>query len=328
MNINEIAKMAGVSRATVSRYLNDGYVSEEKREKIRAVIEQTGYRPSAQAQRLRTKQTKLIGVVIPKINSDSIGEMVAGIGDVLNRNGFMMVLADTSTQPEEELRYLSLFRDNQVDGVILIGTVLTRKHKALLKDYQVPVVILGQRLAGYSCVYQDDFQAARALTERMLAKAEKIGYIGVTQRDEAAGLARKKGFEEALKRFGRDCPAECRRESAFQIDSAYEQAASLFTENPDIDTVFCATDTIAVGLMIWLRERGISVPGQVQLAGIGDSIMGRVVEPRLATVHFDYRKSGEEAAGILIGHLGTEDAICREVKMGFRIVEGATVRSV
>lgn len=75
MTINEIAKLAGVSRATVSRYLNDGYVSDEKRERIKKVIKETGYVPSAQAQTMRTKKTRVIGVIIPRLNSDSIGGM-------------------------------------------------------------------------------------------------------------------------------------------------------------------------------------------------------------------------------------------------------------
>ena len=79
MNINEIAQLAGVSRATVSRYLNEGYVSAEKRERIRKVIRETGYHPSNSAQTLRSRKTNFIGVIIPKINSDSIGKMVAGI---------------------------------------------------------------------------------------------------------------------------------------------------------------------------------------------------------------------------------------------------------
>lgn len=79
MNINEIAELAGVSRATVSRYLNDGYVSEEKRAAIRKVIEDTGYRPSQQARNLRSKVTKLVGVIIPEIESGSVSQMVSGM---------------------------------------------------------------------------------------------------------------------------------------------------------------------------------------------------------------------------------------------------------
>ena len=101
MNINEIARLAGVSRATVSRYLNDGYVSDEKKAVIRKVIEETGYQPSSQAQMLRTKKTKLVGVIIPKINSDTVGRMVAGISDVLNRSGYQLLLANTDNNLEE-----------------------------------------------------------------------------------------------------------------------------------------------------------------------------------------------------------------------------------
>ena len=84
MNINEIAELAGVSRATVSRYLNDGYVSEEKRAAIRKVIEDTSYRPSQQARNLRSKVTKLVDVIIPEIESGSVSQMVSGISEVLS----------------------------------------------------------------------------------------------------------------------------------------------------------------------------------------------------------------------------------------------------
>lgn len=122
MNINEIARLAGVSRATVSRYLNKGYVSEEKKEIIRKVIEETGYQPSAQAQTLRTKKTSLVGVILPKINSDTISREVAGISDVLTARGYQLILANTNNNLDEELKYLSLF---------------TRKHKQMLKDIRI-----------------------------------------------------------------------------------------------------------------------------------------------------------------------------------------------
>lgn len=129
MNINEIAELAGVSRATVSRYFNDGYVSAQKREMIQRVIEETGYKPSAQAQMLRTKKTRQVGVIIPKINSESISRMVAGISMELKAAGFWLLLADTENEEREEVEYLKLFSQNQVDGIILVGTIVTPAHK-------------------------------------------------------------------------------------------------------------------------------------------------------------------------------------------------------
>ena len=93
MNIAEIAKMAGVSKAAVSRYLNNGYISEEKREAIRKVVEETGYRPSVQAQTLRTRKTRMIGVIVPKISSTSVARVVEGILSTLNERGYQMLLA-------------------------------------------------------------------------------------------------------------------------------------------------------------------------------------------------------------------------------------------
>ena len=148
MNISEIAKLAGVSSAAVSRYFNNGYISEEKKEAIRKVVEQTGYRPSIQAQTLRTKKTKMIGVIVPKIASASIGKIVEGVLSVLNESGYQMLLAVTQNDPKKELEYLSAFNDKQVDGVILVATIFTPEHKRMLKKSSVPVVIVGQHLSG------------------------------------------------------------------------------------------------------------------------------------------------------------------------------------
>ena len=223
MNINEIAKLAGVSRATVSRYLNEGYVSEEKKERIRAVIEKTGYQPSTQAQTLRTKKTRLVGVILPKINSDTVSRMVAGISDVLSKNGYQLLLANTNNDIAEELKYLNLFKDRQVDGILFIATILTARHKKLLKACQVPVVILGQHLDGYSCVYHDDYHAAEQITELLLEHGKVPGFIGVTTKDEAAGLNRKKGFEAAVRAKKLDCPPERMAEAQFTMESGYEK---------------------------------------------------------------------------------------------------------
>ena len=109
MDINEIARMAGVSRATVSRYLNDGYVSEEKRRQIKKVIDETGYQPSQRAQTLRTGKTKLVGVIIPKISSDSVGRMVQGMTRLLRERGYQMILANTDNDAKTEVDYIKLF---------------------------------------------------------------------------------------------------------------------------------------------------------------------------------------------------------------------------
>lgn len=326
MNINEIAKLSGVSRATVSRYLNDGYVSGEKRERIKKVIEETGYQPSSQAQTLRTKKTKLVGVILPKINSDTVSRMVAGISDVLSRNGYHLLLANTNNDIEEELKYLNIFKDNQVDGILFIATIFTPRHKRLLRECRVPLVILGQRLEGYSCVYHDDYHASKEITELLLEKGRVPGFIGVTSRDEAAGLSRRKGFEAALKGRKLPCGPERLLEGSFELESGYEKMKELIERLPQVDSVFCATDNIAIGAMLYLKEIGKKIPQDIQLAGTGDTPQSRIVTPRLSTVHFYYKTSGMEAASMLVEQMEKASTVNKELKMGYEIIPNASLR--
>ncbi|MDO5136378.1 MAG: LacI family DNA-binding transcriptional regulator [Eubacteriales bacterium] len=320
MNINEIARLSGVSRATVSRYLNNGYVSEEKKAVIRQVIEETGYQPSSQAQTLRTKKTKLVGVILPKINSDTISREVEGISSVLTAQGYQMILANTSNSLEEELKYLSLFKDNQVDGVIFLATMFTKKHKQMLKEYKVPIVILGQRLSGYPCIYQDDFQAAQMMMETLLETGRKAAYIGITCKDEAVGIQRKKGVEAAFAERRISLPKGCVEEGDFSIQAGYDAAKRLFERTPDIDTLMCATDTMAVGAMAYIKEIGLEIPRDVQVAGMGDGNLGSIVEPKLSTIRFSYRISGIEAAKLLAELIAYPEGVHKEIKMGCELV--------
>ncbi len=322
MNINQIAELAGVSRAAVSRYLNNGYVSQEKKERIRQVIEETDYQPSSQAQTLRTKKTKMIGVVLPKINSSSISRMVEGIGEVLSESGYQLLLANTNNSVKEELDYLHVFKGNYVDGILFIATAITPRHKKILKECKVPVVILGQHLKGYSCVYQDDFHAAEELAEILLDKCKKPCFIGVTQKDEAVGKSRRRGFEEALAEKHMSCKPEQFIEADFTMESGYRKMRELSEKVKDLDAVFCVTDSIAQGAMAYLKDSGESVPEQVKLTGMGDTPISKVIRPRLTTVHFHYRTCGREAAKMLLEQINNKGAeVCRELQMEYEIIE-------
>ncbi len=107
------------------RYLNGGYVSDEKKEQIKKVIDETGYQPSAQARMLRTKKACLIGVVVPKINSKSISRITARIEKVLSERNYQMLCAGTEQTPAKEIEYMRLFENYPVDGIILMGTMIT-----------------------------------------------------------------------------------------------------------------------------------------------------------------------------------------------------------
>ena len=324
MNIGKIAEMAGVSRAAVSRYFNNGYISEEKRERIRRVVEETGYRPSVQAQTLRTKKTKMIGVIVPKIASASIGKIVEGILSVINENGYQILLAVTQNDPKKELEYLDAVSEKQVDGVILLGTVFQAEHKKALKNLSVPVVIVGQQVQGYNCVFHDDYHAFYDLTKLFLERGRtKLGYIGAIQQDVAVGAQRYQAFRDAVNDMGHGEAADNFVTAAFSLQSGYEKAEELLAKCKDLDGLICATDTMAAGAVQCLREHNIKVPEQILVGGQGDAQMARVAIPSLITLHYSYEKSGEVAVEMLMEALAQkeEQTACREIKLGYYIVE-------
>ena len=321
MNIGDIAEMAGVSRAAVSRYLNNGYISEEKKERIRKAIEETGYKPSVMAQTLRTKKTRLVGVILPRIHSDSISSIVEGIGTRLNAGGYDMLLATTENDPSRELDFLRIFSNHRVDGVILLATVITKEHRKLLREMKVPVVLVGQSLSGVSCIYHDDLHAGEELTRLMLQSGRKhIGYIGVLKEDVAVGQHRREGYLSAMEAAGLAVTDAMTVTADFSVASGFDRMKQLLFQYPEVDGVIGATDSIALGAMNCLKAAGRRVPEDVAVAGFGDNRIARVTTPTLSTVHFHYKESGGTAAGKMIELMEGRAHATMEIRLGYEVI--------
>ncbi len=327
MNINDIARKAGVSRATVSRYLNDGYVSQEKRLLIARVIEETGYVPSRQAQTLRTGKTGIVGIVIPKISSYSVGLMVAGITTRLGEHGYQALLAATDNDERRELDYLSVFSErNQVDGIILFSTIFTPGHRRAIGSLSVPAVVLGQQIRGLNCVYHDDYHALYDITSSVVDADSHPVFIGFNEKDVSAGRMRRQGFVDACSDAGIEVPPEAFALGSFTTDSGYACAEQLLERCPGIDTIVCANDDMAFGAITCMREYGRRVPEDVQVTGVGDGSIASISFPSLTTVHFHYRASGEEAAQMLISAMEAGERVPRQLMMGYEVMRRASTR--
>ncbi len=322
MNISEFAKIAGVSKSAVSRYFNDGYLSDDKRELIEKAIEETGYSPSISAHSIKTRVTKLVGVIIPKLSSESISRVVEGISEVLNAEGYELLLVNTSNDSSKEISSLELFRNNRVDGVILLATMFSELHMSVLNKMRVPVVIAGQRLEGFNCVCHDDEGAAYALTKLMLDKGcRRPAMIGVTREDMAAGKARWDGFCKAVSEAGLEVPQRFAEVSKFDMESGYDRAKRILSRAKRPDCLFCATDTIAIGAMQYCREAGIRIPEDLMIASVGDTKSGRVAYTPLTTAHLHYKTEGSDAAEMLLLELKKHEPVGKSLRLDFEIIE-------
>ena len=320
MTIAQIAQRAGVSKTAVSHYLNNGYVSEEKKARIRAVIDETGYIPSRRAQDLRRGHSRTIGVVLPKIDSEPIGRVVAGISDVLERKDFQLLLANTGGQVSRELCYLDYFQNDQVDGILFIADRLTPRHRSAIAQGAVPVVVIGQKAEYASCVYHDEYASTRELTALLLRDGrERIAMLT----HHSIGGQYAWGFRDAVQTRGiGDSP--CILHTGMGIEDGYAACQTLLEQQPEVQAILCTADFTAVGVLKYLREQGKQVPEDIAVAGMGHSRLSELVAPRLTTVHYCYKTSGIEAAQMLLDILDREVDNCRQLQLPYRIVEQET----
>ena len=272
LNIIDIAKLAGVSKSTVSRYLNNGYVGAESREKIKKVIDETGFMPQSYAKSLRTGKTNLIGVIVPKISTETAPRVVQGITEVLSENNYDVLIANTNLSVEKEFEYLNIFKNNQVDGVIFMGTKITPKHKKIMDKLNVPIVVVAQYMDNYPCVYHDDFNAAKYMTEYLIGKGHKnIGFIGVYEEDRSVGLERENGYIAALKENNIEMDIENLKVGDFSYESGYKLANELINKKNTPTAIFAVTDNLAIAAIDCLKDKGLNIPKDVAVVSIGDT---------------------------------------------------------
>lgn len=322
MNISEFAKEAGVSVSAVSRYFNDGYLSDDKRALIEAAIERTGYVPSYSARTVRSKVTKLVGVILPKLSSESIARITEGIGEVLGEEGFELLLVNTSNDYNREISSLELFRQNRVDGVILLAGVITDLHRTLLAKMRVPTIIVGQKLKGFNCVCHNDLGASYHMTKLMLDKgAKRPAFIGANPEDMAAGKDRRVGFEKAVLDAGLIVDPKFCEIARFSMESGYEKAKHLLSGREKPDCLFCATDNIAAGAMKYCRENGIRIPEDLMIGAVGDSRFDNVLYVPLSSVHLHYKTAGREGANMLLAEMKKTSEVHRIVQLEYDIIE-------
>ena len=193
MTMADIANLSGVGKSTVSRYFNGGYVKDETRAKIQKVIEEYNYTPNAFA-RLNAKQSNVIGVVVPTLNSKITSRVITSIDRYLREKGYTTLIQNSDHDIDQELQNIQRLIQLNVDGILISSIAITKDHKELLKKAGIPVVVLTQDYEdGISIIY-DDYHAGKTIGEYIGKKGhQKVGYIGVYETDQAVGIERRNG---------------------------------------------------------------------------------------------------------------------------------------
>lgn len=303
MTINDIAKLCGLSKSTVSRYLTGGSVSKKSAVKIARVIEQTGFEFNVNASRLRGGGSKLIGVLVDGIKSSSVARELTGINERLHEEGYQpFIMIDDHTQDNKIQGMQALVRQG-VDGILFGAANLRDEHVRYMHELEVPVLVLGQKSDSFPYVKVDDYGGGHLMGEHVAATHPRsIVYMSLPLYDRAAGVERQMGFQSA---FNGISARITYIEGDHGPQAAYNLGPQILAANPDF--VVCASDSMCYGVLRYLAEQGLSVPEDVRLAGFGDYDTSSLPQVALTSLSFDYHALGRDAAGRIVALVKGDD---------------------
>jgi LacI family transcriptional regulator len=301
--IYDVARLAGVSTATVSRALNGtGQIAASTRAAVEAAVEQLGYRPNTIARSLVTKTTQTIAFLLPDITNPFYASLVSGIQQLALERDYTMLLCTTEGDPEREEQYLNLLRAKQVDGALVDGLVLPADRIARLVDEGFPIVCLDRDIDSTSIplVQVDNRLGGRIATEHLTS----LGHRSIAHVSGAEGLRisdeRVAGYRSALAAAGVvDDPRFVAR-GHFTVEGGYEATQLLLDSELALTAVFAGNDLSAIGAINAIVERGLRVPDDVSVVGFDDLRLSAFTTPPLTTVHQPAVEIAQRAMEILI----------------------------
>jgi DNA-binding LacI/PurR family transcriptional regulator len=310
--IADIARLAGVSKSTVSRALNDSpLIGEETKDRIRAIAEEHQFQLNASARRLRTKQSHTIAFVTYAYKTESgvpdvfMLEMMSGVSGSLHGQGYDLLVVPADPKDVSWVReYLDAGR---VDGFVLLSPMCTRAHYRTLTELGAPFITWGVLPwgQGHCSVSGDSLTGGRIATEHLLERGRgRIAFLGGPAAVPEI-KDRRRGYEDALAAAGKEADPALVEHAHWSEQAAAEAMRELLSRAPDLDAVFVCSDLMAFAAMDAIREAGRRVPDDVAVVGYDDVSLARHANPPLTTIRQNGPLAGQLLARNLVEHLRT-----------------------
>lgn len=325
ITIKEIAKLAGVSTATVSKVVNhkDDNISDATRERVLEIIEANNYVPNRIASSMITKKTNTIGLIIPDITNPFFPEVARGVEDYANKAGYHVVLCNSDNDPKKEITYIAMLQEKMVDGIIFTSSSLRNKVTKEFTRMQIPVITVDREIEGLKTkgkITVDNISGAYSGVKHMIERGYKrILHLGgpITSKPS---LDRLEGYKKALSDFGIPFDPELCYEGNYTSEWGYKGVKNALDKGIAFDGIFCGNDMIAIGVIKALNEKGIKVPDDIGVLGFDNIYMATVVTPNLTTVSQPNYQMGYTAAEMLIHIIMNPSSNIKEVELKTELI--------
>lgn len=305
--ISDVAKLAGVSKSTVSHVINETrYVEDETKRRVLDAIEQLNYRPNRIAQSLTTNRTHTIGVIVSDITNHFFGELIRSIETTLESSNYSLIVCNTDEQLERERHYLNLLTSQQVDGIIAAATSQQWEELDITNLEYIPVVFLDRmfdEIGDYPYVGANNRFGSYMGTEHLIKQGhDRIGILAGFQRLSSM-RERLQGYKDALADYNIPLRQDWIVFSELSISGGQEVAYGLLSSSDKPSALMVNNNFLNLGALMAIRELGMRVPQDIALVGFDDHPWAIVAQPPLTVIRQPVHLLGQTAAEIILALL-------------------------
>lgn len=326
VTIRDIAKLAGVSVATVSRTLREPEaVRPAKRDAVNQAIAEMKYVPNAIAQQLRRPRHEAVIVIVPQIANPFFSEIVQSIENIAHELGYRVLIGETQGKQERLDYYAEMITSRVAGGLILLGSLLPSVVRATVKagkPLPIPLVLACESYAGLDCpnVAIDNVAAAHLAVSHLIAVGRKRIATITGPLVNSLGTDRLRGYHAAMLEAGLTPEAGWVVEGDFSIEAGNKAMRRLLDLPSRPDAVFCANDEMAIGAQQAIQEKGLKIPDDIAIVGFDDLRFGAFASPPLTTIRQPTSELGETAMRMLDAMLHNKPLAVQSVVLAHQLV--------
>lgn len=322
--IKDVAQLAGVSVATVSRVINDrGYVHADTRKKVEDAVKALNFSPNEVARSLYKRKSKLIGLLLPDIANPYFPQLARGVEDRMQEQDYRLIFGNSDEDERKEQDYIQTFIQNNVVGVI---SSTNYPHSSIYENLKIPVVFLDRTSLDRPSVYADGREGGRLAAREIIKRGSRRITVMQGPSQIRPAQDRFEGAIEIIRDAGLDY--QVIQTTSFSINEAGVWAEELFRKYADTDGVIASNDIAAMAVLHEAARIGRKVPDDVQVIGFDDIPMSSLLSPALSTIHQPAYEMGREAAGLLIQLVEQAAIENKNIQLPVSFIERGTTRKV
>lgn len=299
--IREVAKLAGVSPATVSRVMNKtAKVDDDKKNRVLEAIQQTGFQPNQLARALFKNSSGLVGLIVPNIDNPFFSELARIIEEAAFVRGYHIVLCSSGNNTEKEKNNIRMLGQMKADGIILITN--GEHTEQMLQEVNMPVVVVDRHMTNggeIAFIESDHYQGGILATQHLYdCGCRNIVCLRGPQ-EFTSGRLRYKGYQDICHKYGLE---ELFIDTEYSFEAGLKSAELLLEKYPDVDGIFAANDIVAISTYKVLKSKGKKIPDDIQLVGFDDIRFSSLMTPELTTIRQPVKKMGQLAVDIICNY--------------------------